>query len=406
MTSRIYLDNAATSWPKPDTVYYAVEDFQRRVGASMGRSVYDAAAESARIVDRAREGIASFIGEPDASRIIFTANGTESLCTAIFGLLREGGHVVTTVCDHNSVLRPLHALSTGVRGVPIVETTHVGCDAEGIVDAEEVAAAIRPDTRLVAIIHSSNVTGAVQPIEAIAKHVHEKGSLLLVDVAQTLGRWPVNVGSFGADIIATPGHKGLLGPLGTGFLWMRPGLESQIFPLRYGGTGSMSDSLEQPDKLPFRYESGSLNMPGIVGLAAGVEHLLSVGVVSQQRQIGAVTDQLRTGLSEIEGVQLYGPADLSRQAGVVSFTMAGYDPQEVAMLLASLAGVECRAGLHCAPLMHKALGTFPAGTVRFTPGATTSPEQITKTIEAVKQLAATPLCEDLKSRLHDLPSCV
>ncbi len=390
MLSRIYLDNAATSWPKPDAVYDAVNDFQRCVGASMGRSVYHAATEAAKIVDQTRTRIASLIGESDPQRIIFTCNGTDSLCTALFGILHEGGHVVTTVCEHNSVLRPLHALSAGERGVPPVEVTHVDCNAEGGVSPDQVVAAIRPDTRLVAVLHASNVTGAVQPIEAIAERVHERGLLLLVDVAQTMGRWPIDVGTFGADILAAPGHKGLLGPLGTGFLWFRPGLESRIRPLRLGGTGSMSDLLQQPEVMPNYYESGSLNMPGIAGLNAGVEYLLSVGVESQQRKIEKVTGRLRAGLDGVKGIRLFGPADAERQAGVVSLTLAGYDPQDVAMLLATTAGIECRAGLHCAPLMHEALGTTPAGAVRLSPGANTTNEEIDQTIEAIQQLAAAP----------------
>jgi cysteine desulfurase family protein len=386
--NRIYLDNAATSWPKPAAVYDAVDDWQRRVGASYGRGTSAAVDETHSLVEGARRGVATLIGENDPRRVVFTTGGTDSLNLAIFGLVRPGDHVVATVCEHNAVLRPLQTLGESAG----VETTLVGCDAYGIVDADEVIAAIRPQTRLVAMIQASNVTGAIQPVEQVAAATKSRGVRLLVDAAQSLGRMPIDVCRLGADAIAAPGHKGLLGPLGTGVLWLRPGVERDLRPLRYGGAASGGDRLEMPSAMPDRYEAGSLNTPGIAGLAAGVEHVQRAGVEVIRQQIGAARRRLAEGLDAIDGVTVYGPSDPALQAGVVSFAARGYDPHELAALLASVAGVECRAGLHCAPRLHRALGTASlGGLVRFSPGAETSDSELDAATEAVRQFAQSPI---------------
>lgn len=383
---RIYLDNAATSWPKPDAVYDAVDDWQRRVGASYARGTSAAADETRAIVDRARRGVAKLIGENDPRRVVITTGGTDSLNLALFGLLRPGNHVVATVCEHNAVLRPLLELAKSS-----VETTWIGCDSQGIVRADDVLDAIQPNTRLVAMIHASNVTGAVQPLEQVAGATRERGVRLLVDAAQSLGRLPLDVSQLGADLVAAPGHKGLLGPLGVGVLWMAPGVEKELSPLHYGGAASGGDQIEMPQGMPDKYEAGSLNAPGVAGLAAGVEHLLTVGVDEVRQQTLRAWQRLAEGLGEIEGVTIYGPSDPALQAGVVSFAVEGYDPHELAALLASVAGVECRAGLHCAPRLHAALGTAASGgLVRFSPGATTTTDDLDAAVEAVRQFAASP----------------
>jgi cysteine desulfurase/selenocysteine lyase len=385
---RIYLDNAATSWPKPEAVYNAVDDWQRRVGASYARGTSAAADETRAIVDRARRGVATLLGESDPRRVVLTSGGTDSLNLAIFGLVRPGDHVVATVCEHNAVLRPLQQLSDS-HGV---ETTWVGCDTRGLVDADKVVAAMRPETRLVVMIQASNVTGAIQPVEQVAAETKSSGVRLLIDAAQSLGRIPIDVKRLGADLIAAPGHKGLLGPLGTGVLWLGPGVEQDLQPLHYGGAASGGDRLEMPDAVPDRYEAGSLNMPGIAGLAAGVEQVLAAGVETIRQQIAKARQRLAEGLAAIDGVTIYGPSDPALQAGVVSFAVEGYDPHELASLLASVAGVECRAGLHCAPRLHRALGTDTlGGLVRFSPGVTTSDSDLDAAIEAVRQFAQSPL---------------
>lgn len=387
---RIYLDNAATSWPKPDAVYQAIDDWQRRNGAAYARGVSSAADETRAMVDRARRGVATLLGESDPSRLVFTSSGTDSLNLALLGLLRDGDHVVATVCEHNAVLRPLDWLASGEATVRI-SVSYVGCDAEGVVDPSEVEAAISDSTRLVAVTHASNVTGAVQPIEAIARMARERGALTLIDAAQTLGRWPLDVKTLGADLIAAPGHKGLLGPLGTGVLWIREGLEEALSPLRFGGAASGGDRLEHPTRLPDKFEAGNLNVPGLAGLAAGVEHVLESGVAAIQAKLAAGRRQIAEGLGLIPGVTLYGPNDPARQAGVVSFSVEGYDPHELATLLAAVAGVECRAGLHCVPRLHAAFGTDKfGGLVRFSPGESTTEQQIAAAVEAVRQLASNP----------------
>lgn len=383
---RIYLDNAATSWPKPESVYAAVDDWQRRVGASYARGTSAAAGETRKTVDRARRRVATFLGESDARRVVFTAGGTDSINLASLGLLRDGDHVVATVCEHNAVLRVLASLD-GSNGSASVETTFVGCDNQGIVDADAVTEAIRPNTRMVAMMHASNVTGAVQPIEAVAEVTRARGVRLLVDAAQTLGRWPIDVGALGADLVAVPGHKGLLGPLGVGVLWLGRGVEEELRPLRFGGAANGGESLTQPTILPDKFEAGSLNVPAIAGLAAGIEHVAEVGVEAIRQRVFALRHRLDEELAGIDGVRVYGPSEPDRQAGVVSFSAKGYDPHELAMLLAQIAGVESRAGLHCAPRLHAALGTAEqGGLVRLSPGSMTTDAEIDAAIAAVDQL--------------------
>ncbi|MEO0529707.1 MAG: aminotransferase class V-fold PLP-dependent enzyme [Planctomycetota bacterium] len=388
--TRIYLDNAATSWPKPEAVYAVVDDWQRRVGASYARGTSSAADETRAIVDRARRGVAKLIGESDPRRVLFTGGGTDAINLAVLGMLRDGDHVVATVCDHNAVLRSLASLD-GKEGSVRVDTTYVDCDSEGLVGAEAIADAIQPNTRMVAILHASNVTGTVQPIEEVARLTKPRGIRLLVDAAQTMGRWPLDVETLGADLVAAPGHKGLLGPLGVGVLWIGQGVEEELRPRRFGGAASGGELLAQPTTLPDKYEAGSLNVPAIAGLTAGVEHVESLGVNAIRKQVFEHRDRLARGLAAIDGVTVYGPAEADRQAGVVSFQATGYDSHELAMLLSQIAGVESRAGLHCAPRLHAALGTSEfGGLVRLSPGTMTTSAEIDATVEAVSQLAATP----------------
>ncbi|HEV3005932.1 MAG TPA: aminotransferase class V-fold PLP-dependent enzyme, partial [Pirellulales bacterium] len=276
---RIYVDQAATSWPKPESVYRAVERYQRENGAAAGRGSYAEAVEAAQAVEAARRAVARFIGADDRRHIVFTFNGTDSLNLAIHGTLASGGHVVTTVAEHNSVLRPLTALEASGR----VEVERVGCGPSGIVDPDDVRRALRGDTKLVVLTHASNVTGALQPAAEIGRMTRRHGALFLLDAAQTLGEMPLAVDILEVDLLAAPGHKGLLGPLGTGLLFVRPGVEDRLASLRQGGTGSFSDEDWQPQALPDRYESGNLNVPGIVGLAAGLAWLEEQGLESVRR---------------------------------------------------------------------------------------------------------------------------
>jgi cysteine desulfurase/selenocysteine lyase len=382
---RIYLDNAATSWPKPEAVYRAVERYQRVLGAPAGRSAYAEAAEVSQAIEAARQAVARLIGARDSRQIVFTANGTDALNLAIHGVLQPGDHVVTSVVEHNSVLRPLRQLEEH-GGISV---SRVGCDYRGVVSADAIAAATGPRTALIVLTHASNVTGALQPVEAVARLAAARGALFLVDAAQSLGHVEIDVERLGCDLLAAPGHKGLLGPLGTGLLYVRPGVEARLSSRRQGGTGSLSDDDHQPDHLPDKYEAGNLNAAGIVGLGAGVRYLLERGLDNVRRHERELTAQLVEGLAEIPGVTLYGPDDLDSRVGVVSCTLEGFDPQELAALLDTSFHVQVRAGLHCAPLLHCALGTVErGGTVRFSIGPMNDATEIDTAIDAMRQIAA------------------
>lgn len=384
-TRRIYLDNAATSWPKPEAVYAAVDRYQRELGAPAGRSVYRQAAEVERLILDTRRQVSELLGAEDPSRIVFTCNGTDALNLALHGLLRPGDHVVTTVVEHNSVLRPLRYLED-YRGVAV---TRVRCDATGIVDPDDIRDAITPRTRLITLVHASNVTGALQPVEDVGHLARERGLLYLVDAAQSVGHVPVNVRWIGASVLATSGHKGLLGPLGSGVLYIAPGLEQQLEPLRQGGTGSQSLDDRQPPMLPDKYESGNLNAPALVGLGAGIAYLRNRGLDDVRRHELQLTTRLIDGLRGIAGVTVYGPLKVEQRVGVVSVTVNGCEPQVLAAMLDASYGVQTRAGAHCAPLMHAALSTLGlGGAVRFSLGVFTTEDEIAVALRAIADLAA------------------
>ncbi len=381
---RIYLDNAATTWPKPETVYDAVDRYQREIGAPNGRSGYREAQESNRIVERARRGVAELIGADEPSHIIFGLNCSDMLNMAIRGVVRPGDHVVTTVCDHNSVLRPLRAM----REEANVTVTYVPCDGQGFVSPDDVRTAIRPNTRLVAVNHASNVTGAIQPIAEIGRVVLATDALFLVDAAQSLGHVPIDVRTIEADLLAAPGHKGLLGPLGTGVLYIRPGIEREVKPLRYGGTGTQSEEDRQPDVLPQKYEPGNHNLVGLAGLAAATDFLLAESIATIHAHHSRLAHRLIDELTEIDGVTIHGPKLAADRTSVVSVTIDGYDPQELAAILDSTYSIQTRAGFQCAPRMHDALGTTASGgTLRFSPGHTTTLKEIDKAIAALQEVA-------------------
>ncbi|HEX6984904.1 MAG TPA: aminotransferase class V-fold PLP-dependent enzyme, partial [Planctomycetaceae bacterium] len=353
---RIYLDNAATSFPKPDAVYAAVDDYNRRLGSAAGRGAYGSAVEAAEIVRRCRLNLARLFNAEGPDRFAFASNGTDALNVALHGLLRPGDHVVTTAAEHNSVLRPLRALAD--RGVTV---TVVDCDEAGRVAPDAVRAAVRPETRLVAVTFASNVTGAVQPVADVAGIAKAAGALVLVDAAQAAGHVPIDLAALPIDLLATSGHKGLLGPLGTGVLYVRPGVEERLEPFRQGGTGTSSEDDRHPAAMPDRLEAGNLNMPGLAGLEAATGWLLDRGVAALRRHEQEMTGRLLDGLRDIPGVTLYGPASAGDRVGVVSLTADGWTPHDLAAVLDAEFGVEARAGLHCAPRVHRRLGTADGG---------------------------------------------
>ena len=380
---RIYLDNGATTWPKPAGVLDAVDQFLRIGGATAGRGIYQQAVDTATAIDKARAGIAQLIGAADAHRIIFTAGGTDSLNLALHGLLRGGDHVVTSVAEHNSVLRPLRAIEDTLG----IQVSRIGCDASGRIDEEEVCQAIGQKTRLVVLSHASNVTGVIQPTDRIGDLAREHEAFFLIDAAQTAGQLPINVESLQTDLLAAPGHKGLLGPLGSGILYVGPRAEEQLIPMRQGGTGSESESDRQPEALPERMEAGNLNVPGIVGLAAGVEYLLEKDVSAIRAHHLALRELLCSGLEKMQNITLYGP--MSQECvGVVSFSISGYAPQEVAAMLDSAYGIQVRAGYHCAADIHDTIGSRETGgTVRISLGPFNDEVQIAQVLKAVGQIA-------------------
>ena len=382
---RIYLDNAATSWPKPESVYCAVTRALRELGAPAGRGTYAEATEVERLLQETRRATALLLGAQEPRSIVFTANGTDSLNLAIHGMLRPGDHVVTSMAEHNSTLRPLRQAQDHQN----VNVTRVPCNGEGFVDPDDIRAAIQPDTRMIALVHVSNVTGAIQPVVEVGKIASEHQICYLIDAAQSLGHLPFDLAATHADLVAAPGHKGLLGPLGSGILYVDPKLESELMPIRQGGTGTQSETDVQPETLPDRFESGNLNVPSLLGLQAGMAYLAEQGVPTISDHEQQLAERLRQGLSEIKGVQLFGPQSALHRAGVVSMLLDGYEPQELAMLLDSNHRIQARAGFHCAPLIHEQIGTAQhGGTLRLSVGPLTATEEIDTTVEAIGEIAS------------------
>jgi cysteine desulfurase family protein len=374
----IYLDNAATSFPKPEPVYQAVLQAMRQVGASPGRGGHRRSLEASRIMFQAREALARLFSIADSSRIIFTHNATAALNLALHGTLVSGDHVITTSMEHNSLARPLYALrSNGV------EVTVVLCGSDGVVNPDDIQSAVRTNTRMIAVGHISNVCGAIQPIARIAKICRESGVLFLLDAAQSAGCMDIDVTATGIDLMAAPGHKGLLGPPGTGFLYVAPGVS--IRPIIEGGTGTESSSDEQPLTIPEGFEAGTHNLPGIAGLKAGVEYILETGTDTIRQHELKLLEELQTSLKPIPGLTVYGPKNSELRGPVLSFTISGIDSSVLAAELDRGFDIAVRAGLHCAPQAHRTLGTFPDGTLRVSPGWFTTREEIAFFSDAVVQ---------------------
>ncbi len=383
----IYLDNGATSWPKPEIVYETLANFLRTAGANPSRGSHVMANRAAAAINETRVKIARLLGAPDPKRVIFASNATDALNLAIKGVLKPGDHVVTTVMEHNSVRRPLHALqSIGVR------VTKVEADREGFVSLDDVERAIQPNTRMIAMTHASNVNGAIQPVRDVARIARERGLLLLVDAAQTVGSVPFTMEELGADLLAFPGHKGLMGPPGTGGLILGPRVSADdLSTVREGGTGGNSEEEVQPTELPTRYEAGTLNTVGIAALGAALDVVTAEGVDAIYQREKDITTRLIDGLAEIPGVRVLSPEDEKRRAAVVSFTVEGWEPADIGAALDSSFEIACRTGLHCAPEACAALGSFPYGTIRFSPGFYTTMDEIDQSINAVAELARAAL---------------
>ncbi len=356
----------------------AVASAIRRAG-NPGRSGHVLAIRSARDLFEARERLAALFDARDSSRFVFMENATAALNQAIKGLLRPGDHVVTTSVEHNSVTRPLRRMEGA--GVSV---TVVPADREGAVDAASMAAAIRRRTRLVAVVHASNVTGTIQPVEEIVRAARARGVFTLVDASQTAGALPISLAALPVDLLAAPGHKGLLGPQGTGFLYVRDGVP--LVPLVEGGTGSRSDDDRQPDFYPDALESGTPNSVGAAGLAVSLAWLLRKGVDAIRRKETDLLSEILGAMERIPGVTLYGPRDPRRRVSVVSFRVADMDPAEVGQRLEAGYGILVRAGLHCSPNAHRTIGTFPEGTVRVSPGPFTTRREVALFLSALRAM--------------------
>ncbi len=381
--TRCYLDNAATSWPKPEGVLTAMDRYHFELGVAAGRGATRAASEVDTTIARCRQRAAQHFNAESSDRMVFTFNGTDSLNVAIHGCLRPGDHVIASSLEHNSVLRPLSELRRRFG----IETTLVEPESNGRVEPAKIRDSLRPKTKLIALLHASNVTGIVQPIDDVGAIARDAGAFMLVDAAQTAGHLPIDVRNSPIDLLACPGHKGLLGPLGTGLLYLRSGIEQHVASFRQGGTGSLSEDDRQPDRLPDKYESGNHNAPGLFGLEAAMEWLEQQDIAELHAHELKLRRYLMDGISSSKSVRLFA-ADLPDElvVGVLSFVVDGFDPQEMAAILDQDFQIQVRAGLHCAPGAHRSLGTLEAGgTIRISFGPTTTVEDVDRLMDALRQ---------------------
>ena len=373
----IYLDNAATTWPKPKEVAEAVAACIEAVPGTPGRGSHQGARQAARIAFEAREEIAALFDVDDATRIAFCGNATQALNTALFGLLQPGDVVVTSSWEHNAVVRPLHVLEQ--KGVVIRK---IPPTQEGPLDLTALEEAL-PGAKALVLTHASNVTGAILPLQEAAALAARQGCLVIVDAAQTAGVEEIKA-SWGLHVIAFAGHKGLLGPQGTGGLYVAP--QVSVKPLIFGGTGSRSEEREQPSFYPDCLESGTLNTPGLAGLLAGVRFVRTTGMEKIRYRESELAEKLRTALRKMQGISMKGEKQGQLQTAVLSFTVEGIDSNVAALWLEEKAGIICRAGLHCAPWAHEALGTLETGTIRLSPGYFNTDAEIEAAIKALHQL--------------------
>ncbi|HKN47109.1 MAG TPA: aminotransferase class V-fold PLP-dependent enzyme [Candidatus Polarisedimenticolia bacterium] len=384
----IYLDHAATSFPKPEPVYRGMEEFVRASGANPGRGGHRRAVEAEAMINDTRRLLARLLGCARPERIVFTMNATDALNMAIKGVLRKGDHVITSVLEHNSVNRPLNRLERD----GVITLTRLPATADHLIDPDGVARAITPRTRLIAVTHASNVTGTIQPIGALGRMAREKGALLLVDAAQSAGVVPIDVERDAIDLLAFTGHKGLLGPTGTGGLVV--GERAEVDAWREGGTGGDSSSPLQPAELPHHLEGGTPNVFGIAGLREGVRWLLERGIDSVLEHERALLTEFFGALGDPGRFSWYGAdralADRGGdgRVGLVGINLSGFAPAELAAILDEQFDIAVRAGLHCAPYAHKHLATFPQGTVRLSVGTATSAEEMRRVAAALDEVAA------------------
>ena len=375
----IYLDNAATTMQKPEEVIEAVVQAMHSMG-NAGRGAHSASLEASRTIYDTRELLCRFFGGTDPRRLVFTSNSTESLNIAIKGLFEPGDHVITTMLEHNSVLRPLYEMEK--RGV---ELTIIPADKKGVIEYNDIEKAIRPNTKAVVCTHGSNLTGNLVDIERIGKITCNNGLLLVVDASQTAGVFPIDVEKMQIDVLCFTGHKGLLGPQGTGGMYVREGI--QIRPLKSGGSGVQTYSKSHPAEMPTALEAGTMNGHGIAGLHAAVEYIQRTGIDQIRKREQECMKRFYEGVIQVPGVKVYGDFDDMNRCAIVSLNIGDYDSSEVSDELLTEYRISTRPGAHCAPLMHEALGTVEQGAVRFSFSHFTTDEEVDTAIKAIRELA-------------------
>jgi cysteine desulfurase/selenocysteine lyase len=378
----IYLDNAATSFPKPESVYRALDEFARHSLANPGRAGHKMALAAEHALDDGRHRLNRFFNGKWPERFVFTLNGTDALNMAFKGVLRAGDHVVTTDLEHNSVSRPLVAMERA----GLIALTRVAADGGGTVDPDAIRQALTTKTKLVALTHASNVLGTVQPIAEIGKVARERDVIFLVDAAQTAGVVPIDIQALGIDLLAFPGHKSLLGPTGTGALYVAPRI--QLGPWREGGTGGDSATPTQPAEFPYFLEGGTPNVLGVAGLIAGLQYVEAEGVEKIRRHEVELTERLWRRLDEIGGFEVFGHRDPERRVGTLSFRSEALPAPELGGILDQAFDIAVRPGLHCAPYIHKAIGSYPDGLVRVSPGPFTTAGEIDKLADALQEITS------------------
>jgi cysteine desulfurase family protein len=376
----VYFDNAATSYPKPEVVYDSIMTAMREYGANPGRSGHKMALKAGRGIFETRELICKLFNINNPMNVIFTFNATEALNIGIKGVLREGDHVITTSMEHNSVLRPIKYLERFG-----VESTIVKADSKGRINPKDIEKSIKNNTKLIVCTHISNLTGTIMPIEEIGSISKENGIIFMVDASQSAGVYDIDVEKMNIDLLAFPGHKGLLGPQGTGALCIKDGLELQSY--MQGGTGSSSHSLDHPEILPDKFESGTTNGPGIIGLGAGIKYILDKGMHNIREHEESLAMHFIEEAKKIDGVTLYGPLDVKQQAAVVALNIKDADSSEVSYILDQEYDIAVRPGLHCAPLAHETINTLEQGAVRFSFGLFNTHEEVDYCIKALKDIA-------------------
>jgi cysteine desulfurase family protein len=377
----IYLDNASTSWPKPEIVYQTMDEFLRTKGGNPGRGSHSMANVARETIEQTRRALAQFINAPEVNRVVFTLNCTDAINTGLKGLLKPGDHVITDSIEHNALVRPLNKLERlgiKVTRIPVSFET-------GTITVKDIENAIIKETKLIVVTHASNVNGVIQPVHEYGALARSRNITFMVDAAQTIGFCPLDVQGSKIDLLAVSGHKGLFGPPGTGALYI--GGRVELDSLREGGTGSYSEQETQPDILPDKFESGTINSVGIAGLGAGLEFIREQGLEKISKHETFLLNRLIEGLTAIPGVIVYHAKDEKQQGPVISFNVQGYSPGEVGTILDQSFNIEVRSGLQCAPAMHKTLGTFPQGTIRISPGYFNTLEEIDSTLKAVEKIS-------------------